>query len=169
MGGLPQWLRARRASDREAERIRRLTAQQDAVEEAARAFLKGKSVPTADHEPEPLSVTSRSSDDARGARRTRKRMLVRFGEGHPDRPGVVADFSETGLFIITDRPASLGSQVSIDLRMPDGPVPLTGEVIWIREIREPGRSVGFGLRLTDRPMEYVQDVRALQSPKPEAG
>src|SRR5438552_3875602 len=55
------------------------------------------------------------------------RLLVKFGTAAPDRPGVTANLSETGMFIITDQPATVGATVLIDLRLPSGRVVLGGE------------------------------------------
>ena len=95
----------------------------------------------------------------RPAPRYPHRLLVKFGVENPERPGVTANISETGMFIITDRPEPVGARLLIDLRIPDGPVFLGGEVVWTRERREPGRSLGFGVRLIDRPVEYVQHLK----------
>lgn len=107
----------------------------------------------------PLSSESSSASPSRPAPRLPHRLLVKFGTRNPDRPGVTANLSETGMFIITDQPAPVGAQVLIDLRLPTGPVVLGGEVVWARNRKEAGRSLGFGVRLTERPREYVKQLR----------
>lgn len=88
------------------------------------------------------------------------RLPVRFGTKSPERPGVTENLSETGMFIITDMPAPVGALVLIDLRFPDGPVILGGEVVWARREKKPNRSLGFGVRLTERSREYVTHLRS---------
>jgi hypothetical protein len=100
------------------------------------------------------------------AERFARRLLLRFGQEQPDRPGVTGNLSETGIFIITDRPGQVGSDLEIDLRMPDQPVVLRGEVVWIRTERLPGMSVGCGVKLVRRPPEYMKQVRGLGMPIP---
>jgi hypothetical protein len=75
------------------------------------------------------------------------RLLVRFGGQRPELPGVTANLSESGLFIITDQPRPIGAGVEIDLRFAEIPIFLGGEVVWISPERREGRSVGFGVRL----------------------
>jgi len=101
--------------------------------------------------------------DTRPAPRMARRLLVRFGAGEPQLPGVTANLSETGLFIITDRPAPVGAPVRIDLRFPEGPVQLDGRVVWARHRREEGRSVGFGVMLTHKPVEYARRLHTLHT------
>lgn len=97
---------------------------------------------------------------AQPAPRIAQRILVRFGTKAPDRPGVTGNLSETGMFIITDQPAPVGARVLIDLRTPEGPVVLGGQVVWSREWKQAGRSLGFGVRLTERPPEYFRQLRS---------
>jgi len=98
----------------------------------------------------------------RPAPRYPHRLPVRFGTKGPVRPGITANVSETGMFIITDQPAPVGSTVLIDVRFADGPLVLGGEVVWARKEQEPGRSLGFGVRLTERPREYVKHLKPVQ-------
>jgi len=98
------------------------------------------------------------------ADRIARRFLVRFGLAKPDRPGVTGNLSETGLFIITNMPGQVGSELEIDLRLPDAPLVLGGEVVWIRTERRQGASVGCGVRLIRRPPEYLKRVRDLSMP-----
>ncbi len=90
-----------------------------------------------------------------------RRLLVRYGESTPDHAAVTANLSETGIFIISDRPERTGARLRIDLRFPEGPVQLGGIVVWTRAEKEDSRSVGFGVCLTERPPEYLVRVRSL--------
>jgi hypothetical protein len=101
----------------------------------------------------------------RPARRILQRLLVRFGLDHPNHPGVTANLSETGLFIITDQPRPIGTEVAIDLRFAHQPIILGGEVVWVSAERHEGRSVGFGVKLVRRPGEYLQQLRTLWVPR----
>jgi hypothetical protein len=95
------------------------------------------------------------------ARRLFQRLLLRFGVEYPDRPGVTGNLSETGLFIITNQPRPIGSEVTIDLRFVQAPISLSGEVVWVSEERRAGASLGFGVRLVRRPGQYLEQLRAL--------
>jgi len=96
------------------------------------------------------------------------RLLVRFGDLRPELPGVTANLSESGLFIITSQPRPIGTEVEIDLRFAEIPLFLGGEVVWISPERRGGRSVGFGVRLVRKPGEYAEQLRALGLPLPSA-
>jgi hypothetical protein len=146
---------------REAVKLYGATA--DEAETAARRFIEAECAKTNRRIAAPVKDLETTPSAPQPALRTPKRLLVRFGKGEPERPGVTANLSETGLFIITDRPVAPGAPVSIDLRMPEGPVPLAGVAVWTREKRAPGLSVGFGVRLTHRPPQYVNGVKALQT------
>lgn len=95
----------------------------------------------------------------RPAPRFPHRLLVRFGTMSPERPGVTANISESGMFIITDQPAPVGAHVLIDVRLPEGPVVLGGQVVWARTRKEADRSLGFGVRLVERAREYVVELK----------
>ena len=97
----------------------------------------------------------------RVATRIAQRFLLRFGPSQPQLPGVTGNLSESGLFIITDRPACVGSEVKVDLRFPDSPVLLGAEVVWIRPEKSEGLSVGCGVRLLQRPAEYLERIHRL--------
>jgi hypothetical protein len=109
--------------------------------------------------PEPAAAPVQPVPDA--SARQARRLLVRFGETSPEIPAVTANLSETGIFIISDRPARPGSRLHIDLRFPEGAVELSGDVVWTRDERADGRSVGFGVRLRDRPKAYLERIRRL--------
>lgn len=94
------------------------------------------------------------------------RLLVRFGSDAPKLPGLTANVSESGLFVITDSPNPVGRHVQIDLRFPDQPVLLSGEVVWVSPRKVAGRNVGFGARLIQKPFEYTARIRELQIPSP---
>ena len=109
--------------------------------------------------PLPPTADTSAESGSRPAPRFPHRLPVRFGTRSPDRPVVTANLSETGMFIITDAPAPVGAAVLIDLRFPDGPVVLGGEVIWARTQKQPHLSLGFGVRLTEQSREYVTHLQ----------
>ena len=157
---------------REAIKFRGATASE--AEQAAAAFIEQERVATGRR----LWVAAPGVGDAatkgapivtaqpKVAARVAQRYLVRFGLASPDRPGVTGNLSESGLFIITDKPGPVGSGIEIDLRFPDTPVILGGEVVWIRTERTGNASVGCGVRLIRRSQEYVRKVRELTLPIP---
>ena len=100
-------------------------------------------------------------DAGPAAPRLLRRLLLRFGGERPELPGVTANLSESGLFIVTDQPRPIGTGVKIDLRFERNPIFLGGEVVWISPERRAGRSVGFGVKLVRRPEEYLEQLRAL--------
>jgi len=112
-----------------------------------------------------LAPRTVAAPDTAASPRVPHRLLVRFGGERPELPGVTANLSETGLFIITGQPRPIGAGVEIDLRFAQIPVFLGGEVVWISPQRRDGKSVGFGVRLVRRPGEYLEQLRTLSAPR----
>jgi uncharacterized protein (TIGR02266 family) len=73
-----------------------------------------------------------------------------------------ANLSETGIFIATTDVVPRGARLSIDLRFPDRPLRLEGEVMWHRPTRSPGRPPGMGVRLVDPPEDYRERLRGIR-------
>lgn len=115
----------------------------------------------------PPTAPSRSGVAAqpvvRPATRYATRLLLRFGSEETMVPGCTANVSESGLFVITDRPRSIGESVQIDLRVPEQPVDLWGTVVWVSPRKADGRSVGFGARLLSKPHEYLAWIQKLKA------
>jgi len=75
------------------------------------------------------------------------------GEGH------LANVSETGVFIETDRPPQSGEVVQIELSGPRGPVSLRGRVRFVGS-REDGTH-GFSAQLIDPSPDYMELLESL--------
>lgn len=88
-------------------------------------------------------------------------LPVRFGVVRASEPGGLGNLSETGLFIITDTPVKAGLRLSIVVDLKDDEIPLRGEVRWMRQQHDVGRSPGMGVRLLEPPPKYVDYVRSL--------
>lgn len=69
--------------------------------------------------------------------------------------------SERGVFVTTDAPAESGTPLTLQVRLPDGSLPLRGTVVWNRPAEETGRPRGMGVRLHRPPALYVRFVREL--------
>ena len=110
-----------------------------------------------DTEPAPVRQP-RGSRDPRHLRS----LVVRFGPEKPDRVGMSSDLSKSGLFIITDDPLPLGSDIKILLELDRYSVPLVGKVAWRRTKAEQGRPAGMGIQLQTPPNVYARYVSARQ-------
>ena len=86
---------------------------------------------------------------------------IRFGLFRPEFRAGTGNVSETGLFIITDRPTHTGAKVRMRLELANYGIPLEGEVCWSRTRPEQGRSPGMGIRLSLPPVVYQRYVRSL--------
>lgn len=152
---------------REAIKFHGVTA--DEAEQAAAAFIEEERLlnkrrlwkpPVNAADPDRILVPKPPEGTPAPAERFMRRLLLRFGIGAPQVPGLTANLSESGLFIITDRPGAVGAEVCIDLRFPDLPIMLGGEVVWVRASRDQG-ALGCGIRLIESPAEYLQRIRKL--------
>ena len=86
---------------------------------------------------------------------------IRFGEDRATQQGETADFSASGLSIITDKPLPKGRRIKMVLDLGRYTIPLAGTVAWVRTRPEPGRSVGMGIQLIQAPPLYMRYVEAI--------
>jgi hypothetical protein len=110
-----------------------------------------------DTEPAPVQQPRGS----RGSRHLRS-LVVRYGEEKPDRVGMTADLSKSGLFVIADDPLPLGTDVKMLLELERYSVPLGGKVAWLRDKAEQGRPAGMGILLKTPPNVYARYVGSLE-------
>ena len=97
----------------------------------------------------------------RPAERKVRFLPLRFGVAGATEPGGTGNLSETGLFIITNLPLKIGSELEMLLNVNQKPVALSGRVCWMRKNPHVGRSPGMGVQLTEPPRLYVDYVRSL--------
>lgn len=137
----------------------------EAAAKAAERFIEEECIATGRRIAPPAEGVAMRPVQDDGASRSRpspryaRRLLVRFGTKVLEHPGVTANVSESGMFIITDKPAPEGAPVLVDVRFPEGPVLLEGQVVWVRRQREVNRSLGFGIRLKRPYQEYAKRLR----------
>ena len=98
------------------------------------------------------------TEDKRGEERSRKRIMVRYGEDKPDRTGFTKDFSVHGAFIRTNDVFKPGTTVVVELVFPERTVTLQGRVAWAKEV--PTRlarvlECGMGVNFLETPSEWI--------------
>jgi len=79
-------------------------------------------------------------------------------------PGLTANLSETGLFVMTGRLLVPASPLSIDLRLPGMTERLDAVVVWTREHPAPGQVSGMGVRLIEPSLAYRSRIQSLRRP-----
>jgi len=97
--------------------------------------------------------------EKRSKNRIGKRLIVKFGTDKLDRLGFTEDVSPAGLFIKTNIVSPPGTQLRIELTLPDNrTIMVAGVVMWAKQV--PASLVrftkknGMGLRLTQFGEDY---------------
>lgn len=141
-------------------------AEREAIE-FIREHCRDRGYEVADRSPavesRPLDAEPAPAQQPRGSRSPRhlRSLVVRYGPEKPDRLGMTADLSKSGLFIITDDPLPAGSDLKMLLELDRYSVPLLGKVAWRRAKAEQGRPAGMGVQLQTPPHVYARYVGTL--------
>ena len=88
-------------------------------------------------------------------------LPVRFGVVRAVEVAGTGNLSETGMFIMTDSPVDVGTQVKLLLELENEPMDLDGVVRWARKDHHVGRSPGMGVQLNQPPQTYRSYVKRL--------
>jgi uncharacterized protein (TIGR02266 family) len=86
-------------------------------------------------------------------------MYIQYGIGRPKEEAETEDLSEGGLFIKTDSPMPIGTDVAMRLELEGFSLPLAGIVCWVKERDEDGKPAGMGVKLDNPHPRYVHYVR----------
>ncbi len=98
--------------------------------------------------------------------RIKRRFLVKYGVGIPEKMGFTKDISKTGLYIFTNNPYSAGTIVDMRIDTGDEKFSLKGKVV--RSIKYAGRlgayvKSGMGIEFSRIPMKFIRYMENLQS------
>lgn len=101
--------------------------------------------------------------EKRSKDRIGKRLIVKFGTDKSDRLGFTEDISPTGLFIKTNIVSPPGTQLRIELTLPDDrTVLVAGVVMWAKQVPHSlvrfAKKNGMGVRLTQSGDDYKRFV-----------
>lgn len=72
--------------------------------------------------------------EKRVTRRAKRRVMVRFGEGEPNRTAFTKNLSETGLFLQSNHVFKPGTVLHVELRFPDREFSLWARVVWAKKV-----------------------------------
>lgn len=124
---------------------------------------KGYSIRRSVSEVVPGTVDPEAASSGAGtpAIRVIRFLPVRFGVVGATEAGGTGNLSETGMFIITKTPVLSGSNLKMMLGVDGDPIPLEGQVRWMRDKPHVGRSPGMGVQLTAPPRPYTEYLRSL--------
>ena len=86
-------------------------------------------------------------------------VLVRYGLNRPTHEAETDDLSEGGLFIKTDSPMPVGTDLALRLDIDGFGIPMRAVVRWVREQVEGGRPCGMGVELARPHPRYVHFIR----------
>ena len=101
------------------------------------------------------------------ARRSRRRLTIRFGPDRPEHIGYSANISSSGIMIRTGRVFAPGTRLHLEVEVVPRALRLQGIVIWARA-GDPrwiasGR-VGMGLKFIDPPNNLMDLVSPIALP-----
>jgi Tfp pilus assembly protein PilZ len=105
--------------------------------------------------------------EKRTTNRLNKRLMVRFGRTKPDSLGITSDISDTGVFIKSNTVFSPGTDLVMDLTLPDERViRLNGRVVWAKRV-PPNmlrfvKKSGMGIFLDETPPDFFSILRKLE-------
>jgi len=108
-----------------------------------------------------VSVGPRPDPSTPTAPRFHRRLPVHFGRSRPTILGHTGNLSETGLFVATPTPLTLGELLGLSLQLEHAKVPLRASVAWRRMDRGPGLDCGMGVSLVNPPTTYTRYIHAL--------
>jgi len=141
------------------------------AENAAIAYIrehcKRRSFPTRTEVPSVESGAVDREEDAsvagseavEASQRQLRAVRVRYGLDRPTEAAETDDLSEGGLFIRTDEPMPIGTNLHLRLEADGFGIPLKGIVRWLREEEEDGRPRGMGIRLVAPHPRYLHYIR----------
>ncbi len=109
-------------------------------------------------DPEQDAKTARSKA-VRASQRQLRSLCIRYGQGRPTEEAETDDLSEGGLFIKTDSPLAVGTDLALRLEIDGFGIPMQGVVAWVREEAVGGRPCGMGLKLARPHPRYVHYIR----------
>lgn len=72
--------------------------------------------------------------EKRITRRAKRRIMVRFGEGTPNRTAFTKNLSETGLFLQTNFVYQPGTVLSVEMHFPDRTFSMWARVVWAKKV-----------------------------------
>ena len=102
--------------------------------------------------------------EQRGAERYKKEVPVTYSDGKENYKGLSADFSVTGIFIITREPFKPGSPIKITLEISNKKrIYLSGTVIRTIKTGELSIKDGMGIKLNETPFVYHNFIEKLKS------
>jgi hypothetical protein len=96
-------------------------------------------------------------EEQRIAKRSRRRLTVRFGVEKPIKMGFTRNISLTGLFLQTNMPLPPGTILHMEVTFPDRTFRLRGRVVWSKKVPAQLAHVlecGMGIRFVQPPADY---------------
>ncbi len=92
------------------------------------------------------------------ARRSRRRLTIRYGTGAAKHIGYSGNISRTGMMIRTTRVYAPGTRIHLEVEIAPRPLAMTGLVVWARtgEVRWlPTGRIGMGIKFVAPSDELI--------------
>ena len=100
--------------------------------------------------------------------RHRRRVEVRYApRGRPEQIGFSGNISVSGMMLRTPRVHPPGTLLTLEVRFPQGPITLTGRVMWAREgpmTWLPTGKIGMGIKFVDPPANLADLLKLAAAP-----
>ena len=101
----------------------------------------------------------RGSVENRVQNRARKRVMVRYGVGHPEKTGFTKNISPTGVYIKTNAVFAPGTMLQMEIELGTRKISMWGQVVWAKRVPPQLAHVldcGMGVRFVDPGPEWTE-------------
>ncbi len=102
---------------------------------------------------------STARKDKRITKRTRRRLMVRYGAGSPDKTAFTKNVSDTGLFLQTNSVVQPGTTIQVEIIFPDRSFNMWARVVWAKKVPPQLAHVvacGMGICFIDPPADWIE-------------
>ena len=103
--------------------------------------------------------TSNASHEKRVTKRTRRRLMVRYGAGSLDKTAFTKNLSDTGLFLQTNAVLRPGTTIQVEVIFPDRSFTMWARVVWAKKVPPQLAHVvacGMGVCFIDPPADWIE-------------
>lgn len=96
--------------------------------------------------------------EKRDIRRTKRRLMVRYGTSTLDKTAFTKNLSETGMFLQTNSVFKPGTTVQVQVHFPDRQFTLWARVVWAKKVPPQLTYIlgsGMGLSIIEPPPDWL--------------
>ena len=97
--------------------------------------------------------------DKRVTKRTRRRLMVRYGTGPNAKTAFTKNLSDTGLFLQTNAVLRPGTTIQVEIVFPDRSFTMWARVVWAKKVPPQLAHIvacGMGICFIDPPADWIE-------------